>query len=425
MTNKQSPIIVGAGIAGLSSALALAHKGIASTIIEKCQQLENVGAGIQLTPNATRILARWGILSKLTEMGTTPQFLQLRDGVCLKMHLHADLINLSEKNWQAPYITIHRANLQKVLQNAVIKNPLIKYKKGEAVVSSPQRKTSSINLKTIKTDAPTETEHHQFYSTSLVIVCDGVWSTLRQSAPFHEKAEFSGFIAWRATTEFENLPKSFCSLLRNIKTITAWMGPKNHLVVYPIQSSKKVFNFVAITHGENSEKGWAQKGNKEKLKSLFKDWNLEILQIFDYIDQWSYWPLFEMKHNRFLGLERQVFVGDCSHATLPFAAQGAAMAIEDAATLAEALSTKDLSLTKALSLYEKIRKPRIAAVKKRGDFNRITYHATGPIAIARNLIMKIRTPESIMSSLDWLYMYDAMNITKNEIKKYMVKTYKI
>ncbi|GAA5105292.1 FAD-binding protein [Bartonella jaculi] len=413
---NQSPIIVGAGIAGLSSALALAHKGIASTIVEKCPQLESVGAGIQLTPNATCILDRWGILSKLIEVSITPHFLQLRDGISLKTRLHVDLINLSEKNWKAPYITIHRANLQKVLQNAVTENPLIKYKTGEDVVSFTQTKTSSINIKTIKTDVATETQQHQLYSTSLLIGCDGVWSTLRKLAPFHEEADFSGFIAWRATTELKNLPKSFCFLLQNIKTITAWMGPKNHLVVYPIHSSENVLNFVAITHGKNSEKGWAQKGNKEKLKSLFRDWNLQILQIFDHIDEWTYWPLFEMKHDRFLGLERQVLVGDCAHAALPFAAQGAAMAIEDAATLAETLSAKDLSLTKALSLYETIRKPRIAAVKKRGNLNRVAYHATGPIAIARNLIMKIRTPESIMSSLNWLYTYDAVNVTKNEIK---------
>ncbi|WP_208437665.1 FAD-binding protein [Bartonella taylorii] len=408
----QSPIIVGAGIAGLSTALALAHKGIASTIFEKRTQLDAIGAGIQLTPNATCILAHWGILSKLTEVGTTPHFLELREGVSLKTRLRAELINLSEKNWKAPYITIHRADLQKILYNAVIENPFIKYKTGEAVVAATQTTTNNIHIKTIKADVLTETQQHQFYSTPLLIGCDGVWSTLRKLAPLHETADFSGFIAWRATTEFEHLPKNFRSLLQNVNTITAWMGPKNHLVVYPIQPSKKIFNFVAITHGENSKEGWAHKGNKENLKSLFKDWNLQILQIFDHIDEWSYWPIFQMKQNRFLGLERQVFVGDCAHAALPFAAQGAAMAIEDAATLAETLSMKDLSLTAALSLYEKIRKPRIIAVKKRGDFNKIAYHATGPIAIARNFVMKIRTPETIMSSLDWLYSYNAINLAK-------------
>ncbi|UTO29022.1 FAD-binding protein [Bartonella harrusi] len=407
-----APIIIGGGIAGLSTALALAHKGITSTLIEKCKQLDAVGAGIQLTPNATRILAHWEILNKLINEGTIPHFFELREGVSLKTRLHIDLINLTEKNWKAPYITIHRAALQKVLYNAVIENPFIKYKTGETLISSTQTAANnSIHIKTKKTDTSTK-QQPQLYSTSLLIGCDGVWSTLRKLAPFHERADFSGFIAWRATAKFDNLPQNFRSLLQNTQTITAWMGPQNHLVVYPIQSSAKVFNFVAITRGKNAKEGWAHKGNKENLKSLFKGWNRQILQIFDHIDEWSYWPLFHMKKNRFLGLERQVFVGDSAHATLPFAAQGAAMAIEDAAILAQALSCKDLSLTRALLLYEKIRSPRMKAVKKRGDFNRMTYHATGPMAIARNFIMKIRTPESIMSSLNWLYMYDAMDRTK-------------
>lgn len=408
---EQSPIIVGGGIAGLSTALALAHKGIASTIIEKCKQLETIGAGIQLTPNATSILAHWKLLNKLTEVAIIPDFLELKDGISLKTRLHAHLINLTEKYWKAPYMTIHRAALQKILYNAVIENPLIQYKAGETIISSTHSATN-IKITTTKTDTATK----QLYSTPLLIGCDGVWSTLRQQSPFYEKASFSGFIAWRATTTCDNLPQSFRSSLHNMKTITAWMGPNNHLVVYPLQSSEKIFNFVAITHGENSREGWAHKGDKEKLKSLFKDWNSKILQIFDHIDEWRYWPLFHMKQNRFLGLERQVFVGDCAHAALPFAAQGAAMAIEDAATLAEALSLKDLSLTKALSLYEKTRTPRLEKVKKRANFNRLSYHATGPIAIARNFMMKIRTPESIMSSLHWLYRYDAINSIKNRDK---------
>ncbi|WP_142416862.1 FAD-binding protein [Bartonella massiliensis] len=403
----QSPIIVGGGIAGLSTALALAHKGITSIIIEKCKQLETIGAGIQLTPNATSILARWGLLNKLTEAAIIPHFLELKDGISLKIHLRAHLINLTEKYWKAPYMTIHRAALQKILYDAVIEHPLIKYKAGETIVSSTQSATN-IKITTIKTDTAIE----QFYSTPLLIGCDGVWSTLRQQSPFHEKATFSGFIAWRATTACDNLPQNFCSSLQNMKTITAWMGPNNHLVIYPIQESEKVFNFVAITNGENSKEGWAHKGDKEKLQFLFKGWSSKILQIFEHINEWSYWPLFYMKKNRFSGLERQIFVGDCAHATLPFAAQGAAMAIEDAATLAEALSLQDFSLTKALSLYEITRIPRIEAVKKRGDFNRLVYHATGLIALARNLMMKIRTPESMMSNLNWLYMYDAMNSIK-------------
>ncbi|WP_078706131.1 FAD-binding protein [Bartonella sp. WD16.2] len=412
---NQPPIIIGAGIAGLSSALALAKKGIASTLIEKCKQLDSVGAGIQLTPNATRILTRWGVLKKIIESDLKPHFLELKDGISLKTHFHVDLINLSEKRWKAPYITIYRADLQKALYNAVLENPLITCKLGENIVSLPTYTTThSVNIETIKTEELTKIQQHQFYSTSLLIGCDGVWSKLRQLAPFHEKADFSGLIAWRATETFKNLPKNFRSLLQNTKTIAAWMGPKNHLVVYPIQSAK-IFNFVAITHGDNSQKEWNQKGNKEKLKALFSNWNPKIIELFDHIDNWNYWPLFQMNHNRFIGLKQQVFVGDCAHAALPFAAQGAAMAIEDAATLAEVLSINDFSLTEAISLYEKIRKPRVTAIKKRGDFNKLVYHATGPLAIARNFMMKIRSSENIISGLDWLYTYDAMNLAENNI----------
>ncbi|WP_336276759.1 FAD-binding protein [Bartonella sp. CB178] len=407
----KSPIIIGAGIAGLSSALALAHKGIASTVIEKRKQLDAVGAGIQLTPNVTRILARWGILGKLTAAGVTPHFLELRSGISLETHLRADLIRLSKQSWNAPYITIHRANLQKVLHNAVIENPLIRYKAGETVISCSQTATKNIDVKTIKTDAKIETKQ-QFYSTPLLIVCDGVWSTLRQLAPFHEKADFSGLIAWRATIGLENLPEKLRSLSRDMKTITAWMGPKNHLVVYPIQLSEKILNFVAITRGKNEKETWSYEGKKEKLSSLFKGWNPKISQTFDHIGGWRCWPLFKMRCSRFLGLERQVFVGDCAHAILPFAAQGAAMAIEDAATLAEALSLKNHSLTESLSVYERMRSPRVAAVRRRGDFNRMVYHATGPVAIIRDFIMKIRGPESMMSDLNWLYTHDVMNLTK-------------
>ncbi|MCZ2328180.1 FAD-binding protein [Bartonella sp. F02] len=415
-SKNKSPIIIGGGIAGLSSALALAHKGIASTIIEKRQQLDNIGSGIQLTPNATCILARWGILDKLTEEGVKPHFLELRDGVSLKTHLHIDLIDLSKNRWEKPYITIHRANLQKILYNAVIENPLITHKMGEAIISSHQIENNNISIETIKTDKLTEIQQHQFYSTSLLIGCDGVWSKLREFPPFYEKADFSGFTAWRATTTFENLPQNFRSTLQNKNTVIAWMGPKSHLVAYPIQP-EKIFNFVAITHGKNPGKEWMKKGEKAKLKSYFKNWNSHIFEIFDSLDEWSYWPLFEMKYNRFRGLEKQVFVGDCAHAALPFAAQGAAMAIEDAATLAEVLSLNNLSLIEATSFYEKIRKPRITAVKKRGNFNRFTYHATGPIAVARNLIMKMRTSENIIAGLDWLYTYDAIDVTKMLLSK--------
>ncbi|ALE03731.1 FAD-binding protein [Bartonella ancashensis] len=408
------PIIVGAGIAGLSSALALAHKGIKSIVIEKRKKIDTAGAGIQVTPNATRILAHWGILDRLIKAGIQPHFLQLRDGTSLKTHLQIDLIECYEKRWKFPYLTIHRADLQKILYETAIEHPLITCKIGEAFISSKKATINGASVIEIQTVNSTQKQQYQPYTTSLLIGCDGVWSKLRQLTPFCEKADFSGLIAWRATISSNNLSQNVYPLLQSTKTITAWLGSNNHLVIYPIQP-EKTFNIVAITYGENSEKKWNLKGEKNELKSLFSKWNPKILQLIDHIDDWRYWPLFQMKQDRFLGLENQVFVGDCAHAALPFAAQGSSMAIEDAATLAETISASNLSLQRAVSLYEKIRRPRIAAIKKQVNFNKLVYHASGPLAIARNFMMKIRTAENIISDLDWLYTYDAINLTKSYI----------
>ena len=121
-----------------------------------------------------------------------------------------------------------------------------------------------------------------------------------------------------------------------------------------------------------------------------------------------------MLPHRFTDNKFRVFVGDAAHGFLPFAAQGAAMAIEDSATLAEILSSEDMDLSSAMRLYSNIRTPRVAAVNKRGAFNRFVYHATGPVAIARNLVMKIRPSESFMTNLDWLYGYDATGFANNQ-----------
>lgn len=405
--SDQKPLIVGAGIAGLSSALALAHKGISSTIFESREKLEEVGAGIQLASNATRILDRWGILDKIIEKGVEPRFLELKDGLSLKTHIQVDLIDVAKRRWKSPYVTIHRADLQDILYEAASENSLIQMNMGERVVTAAATSAKAIDVETMRDD------QRQFYSAPLLVACDGVWSKIRQLPPLNEHAVFSGFIAWRVTIPVDKLPEGFRQALPDLKTIAAWMGPRNHLVAYPVQAGKS-FNFVAITQGNNPGETWSRHGEKDQLLNHFKDWNRHIREIFEIVDDWTYWPLYQMPNHRFTGHCWQVFVGDASHGFLPFAAQGSAMAIEDAAALAEVLAMDDVVLPEALSLYSNIRTARVAAVNKRGDFNRFVYHATGPVAFARNLAMKMRSAESFMASLDWLYTYDAMAFARRQ-----------
>lgn len=403
----QTPIIVGAGIAGLSSALALANKGINTLVLESREQLDEVGAGIQLAPNATRLLKKWGVLEKLMEVGVQPHFLELRDGVSAKRRLSVDLKDISQRRWHAPYITIHRADLQNILFQKAQENPLIDIRLGEKVIAATK---AAPNMAEIEVD---DKGAHRIFPTPLIIGCDGVWSKLRQLPPLNDRASFSGYIAWRGTVDVDRLPKEFTRSFVDLKTVVAWMGPNNHLVAYPLKSGKS-FNFVAITVGDNPGRFWSRKGDKNELLDLFKDWHPAIREIFDIVGNWTFWPLFQMEKHRFSGEDLRVFVGDASHGFLPFAAQGAAMAIEDAAALAEVLKMGNLDLTAEIKLYGDVRSARVAAVNKRGAFNRMVYHATGPVAAARNIVMKLRSSESFMAQLDWLYGYDATAFAANK-----------
>ncbi|WP_297327477.1 FAD-binding protein [uncultured Bartonella sp.] len=398
--NQQEPVIVGAGIAGLSSALALAAKGISSLVLESRDHLEEVGAGIQMASNATRILARWGVLDQLKEAGVLAHFLELRDGLTAKTRLQVNMEDISNRRWHSPYITIHRADLQNILYEKAKQNPLIDIRLDDKVLAASKE---THNLAEIQASYHGSEER---YYTPIIIGCDGVWSKLRQFPPLNDHASFSGFIAWRTTIDISALPEDFVRSFSDLKTITAWMGPDNHIVTYPVRAGK-AFNVVAITHGNNPGETWSRKGDLDVLINHFKDWHPLIREIFGLVDDWTFWPLFGMNPYRFTDGQFRVFVGDASHGFLPFAAQGAAMAIEDAAVLAEVLANKDLNLADAMKLYSDIRLPRVTAVNKRGEFNRLVYNATGLSAVTRNIIMKIRSPESFMASLDWLYDYDA------------------
>lgn len=405
-TIVQSPIISGAGIAGLSTALALAHKGIASIVFDRCLEFDNIGAGIQLAPNATRLLQKWGLFGALQKLSVSPHFLDLNDGKNFKTLLRINIEDTAKRRWHAPYITLHRADLHKALYDAAINNPYIKIRLGEKVISAEKQSDKRVKVQTICENKSTKN-----YCTSLMIACDGAWSKLRQIAPPHDEATYSGFIAWRATIAVDDLPDNFHQSLCDIKTVSAWMGPSNHLIAYPIRAGQ-YYNFVVITKGKNPGKTWSKQADMHLLAQHFKAWHKNIIEIFNASNQWSYWPIFQMSPHRYSYQDWLVYVGDAAHAFLPFAAQGAAMAIEDAATLAEILADNNGNYKQMLQHYEKLRRKRVNAVHKRGQFNQKIYHATGVFALARNLAMQFRSTESFMADLDWLYNFDATNITK-------------
>ena len=380
----------------MSAALELAARGWTVQLFEKAQALSEVGAGLQLAPNATRHLQRLGVLNRLAAQAVTPEALYLVDGRKARPLLSMQLGDAATNRWHHPYIVCHRADLQSALLDACRDNPAIEISLDTEIAS--HKMDGSTIIGDVKRGNEMETVHGAY-----LIACDGVWSAQRSKAGY-DKARFSGHIAWRTTLAADALPSSFTAALPE-RAVSAWLGKQAHFIAYPVKGGS-FFNFVAITTGENPGEVWSQTGDHARLQSIYTDWGKPVRDVLAATAEWTYWPLFEIADAQFLGPNRTILLGDASHAVTPFAAQGAAMAIEDAAALAEALDAVDQAA--GLRHYETVRKARIAAVAKRGQLNRFAYHATGIFALGRNTLFAIRSPDTFLKDLDWLYGYDAV-----------------
>lgn len=395
--DKGRILIAGAGVAGLSAALELAQRGWQVQLFEKALTLSEVGAGLQLAPNATRHLQRLGVIEKLDLSAVTPQALFLVDGRTARPLLPMALGDKALERWAYPYLVCHRADLQAALLSACAENPAI------------QLNLDAEILRHDLVDDQIEAEVRRGGRTEAVkgdylLGCDGVWSVERRRAG-HGDARFSGYIAWRTTIAASALPSSFTNALPQKRAVSAWLGKQAHFIAYPVKGGD-YFNFVAITAGRNPGQVWSKTGQREQLQAIYRDWGLPVRDVILAAPEWTYWPLFEMADTHFVCKDRTILLGDAAHAVTPFAAQGAAMAIEDAAALAHALDAWDREA--ALARFDAVRKARLAAVARRGQLNRFAYHATGIFALGRNMLFATRNADSFMKDLDWLYGYDAI-----------------
>jgi len=381
MIKSEQVIIAGGGIAGLAAAIALAECGFKICIFEKAPILSEQGAGVQLGPNATVILRRWGLEEGLMACACQPESIELHDAITGQQLVDLPVARFVRDHWHAPYITIHRADLQSLLKQAVEKNPLICLKYGVRVQGVSGRLENGFD---VEVEGQTGFEK---YSCALFLACDGVWSHLRQG----DKAQFSGFVAWRTTIETKYSP--FLSS-RNVRV---FMGSNGHFIIYPVRGGQ-IGNLVAITNSKIAENN-----DKAQLIRAFSRGMIDIAHIITHAANWTYWPLFIMPNPEFLGPTGVVLLGDSAHATTPFAAQGAAMALEDAACLAAYLPNISALSRQNLADFAKIRQQRLRKVIRRGRLNRFVYHAGKPVTFARNFVMRTRAPEKFLTDLDWLY----------------------
>lgn len=386
MTIKTAAV-VGAGMAGLTVALALAQRGVTVHVIEQAPYLAEVGAGLQISPNASRILAKLGVLPALEAVWTEPERISMHSGKTLAALAAVPVGKFARERWHSPYGVLHRSTLQNALATAVEASPLCQLHLGHRL--------ESLQCGLIPSLVGIEPD--------LIIGADGVWSMVRSCIEDSPEPDFSGNVAWRFTVPFTDCP-SFL----NPETVSAFLGPSAHLVAYPLAEAG-VFNLVAIAAGINPGHAWSFSANSEQKKVLlqqFRDWNPAVLNLLRQVEDAKFWPLYQVGDGAWHDGQSKVLIGDAAHAMMPFSAQGAAMAIEDAWLLAQ-LVTSSTNLPDALRRFEMLRKARAKQVRKRGDFNRFVYHARGPIRVARDLVLSMRSPQSLAADLDWLYGYEA------------------
>lgn len=370
--------IAGAGIAGLTAALALARHGIGSDIFEQASALAEVGAGLQLSPNASRILRELGLLAEIEQFWLEPEQIKLVAGDTLRPLAAVPAGRFARDRWDAPYGVLHRATLQRALLEAVQSNPLCRLHLGTAIETGDFPGTPASTIR---------------------IGADGVWSKMRQNISGAPTSRFSGNVAYRFTLSAAEAPDF---IDRN--NVAAYLGPSAHLVCYPLKETAS-FNLVAITGGTGGAHRWDSGTERHQLATLqsrFKGWHPGIRSLLGDIKP-TFWPLYEATEGRWQNGSDCVLIGDAAHAMMPFAAQGAAMAIEDAFELAGLLSREEAAI--ALPRFEAERSARIAKIRKRGAFNRFAYHARGPIRIGRDIVLSMKPPQSLAADLDWVYGY--------------------
>ncbi len=383
--------IAGAGIAGLTAALYLARKGHRIFLFDTAPELSEVGAGIQLSPNAMRCLQTLGLGPALMSRAVSPASVNIRSGQDGSQLTTVPLGRIAEDRYGIPYYVIHRADLQQLLLEAVKNTPEVTLRLGTRVESA------EINGDTVKLKGTAFAESlagtpDQF---DLLIGADGVRSSIRQNALGGVAAKHTGFVAFRATAE---PPFNLEPLL---STSGLWLARNAHLVHYPVKNGK-LLNIVAITKEDWKEDTWSHPVGSAHVRKQFRNWTPEALHLVYLPKTWTRWALCEVDIRPAWTQGPVTLIGDAAHAILPFSAQGAAMAIEDAAVLSVMIG-KHGATPQALQAYEAARRPRIEKMSKLVKWNNRVYHMGFPLRIARDLMMRSNTPGQLLNRLNWIY----------------------
>ncbi len=392
MTMNQM-LVAGAGIGGLAAALACARAGWEVRLLERADALGEVGAGIQMGPNVTRILHGWGLADALSDVAAFPDRLQVRSALSADVLGTLPLGPRTEQLYGAPYATIHRADLQQLLLQAVQQHAEVGLFLGRT-------------CKTFTDDAQgvTLTDHNNKPMQGEVLVgADGLWSHVRQQLLGDGLPRPTGHLAYRALVRQADLPAALRS-----QVVTAWLGPRLHVVQYPVRGGDAL-NVVAFVHGavpggSEALHGWDHSTNAPELLAAMAGTCPALQDLLNAVPRWRLWVMNARAPVRSadeMARGHVALLGDAAHPMSPYLAQGAGMAIEDAAELAHALGMDAVEIPLRLRRYALNRWQRCARVQTRAARNGRIFHAEGPVRWGRDMSMRLLGERLL--DVPWLY----------------------
>ncbi len=386
-----SVAIAGGGIGGLAAALALARAGQQVALFEKATAFSEIGAGIQLGPNVTRILQGWGLLEAVRRVATAPDRLQVRSATTGGVLGELRLGETMAARYGAPYLTLHRADLHAVLLGAVQQTEAVLHT--DCAVQSFQQTPQMVSVKT----------HAGTQNFDVLVGADGLWSNTRQQLLGDGAPRRTGHLAYRALIRQADLPERLRS-----QSVTAWLGPKMHAVLYPVRGGEWL-NVVTFVHGDvpGDFENWDHTANAADLGIHLTDACPQLQDMVKAAPAWRLWIMHDrppMQGAHQMAQGRVALLGDAAHPMRPYLAQGAGMAIEDAAELGSLLgAVKPVDAPAALQHYAANRRQRNARVQARALRNGQIFHATGPMRWGRDVAMKLMRERLL--DLPWLYGY--------------------
>lgn len=387
-------VIAGGGIGGLTAALALQRQGHEIVLLERATEISEVGAGLQLSPNACSVLQKLDLLSDLEPFAYAPDGLRIWSGNSGRQLARVELGKFIKERHGNPFWVIHRADLQRVLLERAQKTPGITIRLAcevKDLTASPYDHLVCIYR---------EGEDTANLNCKALIGADGVWSKTRRHIPGHKNARFSGQVAYRATVPIDQVDAKFA------RDTGLWLHKDSHLVHYPIRGGREL-NIVALAKEDWSDETWSAEAEKDAVLRVFKDWPAETRNLLNTPDLWLKWALCSVDGSGPWSHGHVALMGDAAHAMLPFMAQGAAMAIEDAAILAKHLPKDTRNFPSALRSFERERKPRAIHIQGISFGNSRTFHYSGPMALARDTVLRLTKPKNLAARFDDIYGWTA------------------